>query len=83
MFDDDEDDYNIVLQDDMQDILQQDFVGTTIQNASPVLSLPVLPSAATCSVPLDALPPDQWPSLSPNVKNIASFSQSEGHLPPV
>ena len=83
VFDDDDNNYNIVLQDDMVDVLQQDFVGTTIQNASPASLLPVLPSAMTCAVPSDALPSDQWPSLSPATKNIESFPQGDSHSPPI
>ena len=62
--DDDEDDYDIVLQDEKEDVLQQDFVGTTIQNVSPALPLPVLPSAATHSALSDALPSDQLNNIA-------------------
>ena len=81
VFDDDNNNYDIVLQDDVEDILCQDFVETTIQNASPASPLPVLPSVATCPVPSDALPPNQWLSLSPDAKIIESFPKDDGHSP--
>ena len=56
-------------------------MGTAIKNALLASPLPVPSAIATHATPLDVSPLSH--SISPNAKNVASFTQGHGHLPPV